>query len=126
MKPRLSRALVCAALVGLALALCPSASMAGGPLYRTSRFSRMTHKLWRGLVNIPFCVAEIPIEINRETQNYDPFGGTVKGLAQGVYRTGERLLWAVADVVTFPIDVWGDNYGTKMRSEFPFVDETVE
>jgi putative exosortase-associated protein (TIGR04073 family) len=84
----------------------------------------MTHKLWRGLVNIPFCVSEIPIEINREVQNYDPFGGTLKGLTQGFYYTGVRLVWAVHDVVTFPIDTLGNNYGSKMRSEFPFIDET--
>lgn len=125
MKTRLIRALLCGMVLALLAALVPTPAQAG-PLYRTNRLSRMTHKFWRGVVNIPFSVVEIPIEINREVQNYDPFGGTVRGLGQGTYRTGERLLWAVVDVVTFPVDIWGNNYGTKMRSEFPFLDETAE
>ncbi len=125
MKRQIQRALLLALAVGLLCVVQPRPADAG-PLYRTSRFSRMTHKLWRGLVNIPFCFVEIPIEINREVQNYDPFGGICKGLAQGVYYTGHRLVWAVHDVVTFPFDDLRNNYGTKMRSEFPFLDETAE
>ena len=123
MKLRFGRAVILALGIALVCAWCPR-PVDAGPLYRTSRFSQMTHKLWRGVVNIPFCVSEIPIEINREVQNYDPFGGTLKGLTQGFYYTGVRLLWAVHDVVTFPIDTLGNNYGSKMRSEFPFIDET--
>lgn len=125
MKKRMQRALILALGIGILCAFVPR-PVEAGPLYRTTRFSRMTHKLWRGLVNIPFSVTEIPIEINREVQNFDAFGGTCKGLVQGVYYTGHRLLWAVHDVVTFPIDDLGNNYGTKMRSEFPFLDETAE
>ncbi len=125
MKARMIRVMLCVIALAVFLAMTPQVSTAG-PLYRTSRFSRITHKLWRGLVNVPFCLAEIPIEINREVQNYDAFGGTVKGLGQGVWYSGVRLFWAATDVVTFPIDIWGNNYGTKMRSEFPFIDETVE
>ena len=124
MRKSMLRALLLAMGLSVLCAWSPQPAEAG-PLYRTTRFSRMTHKLWRGLVNIPFCFTEIPIEINREVQNLDPFGGTVKGLAQGVYYTGHRLVFAAVDVVTFPFAL-GNNYGTQMRSEFPFLDETAE
>jgi len=120
----MQRVLLLAIGIGFLCAFTPRSADAG-PLYRTTGFSRMTHKLWRGLVNIPFCITEIPIEINREVQNYDPFGGTVLGLGKGLYYTGHRLVFACVDVVTFPFPL-GNNYGTKMRSEFPFIDETAE
>lgn len=126
MKTRIRRVLALTVCAAALATLAPTPAPAAGPLYRTTPYSRITHKFLRGLINIPFCVTEIPIEINREWRSYDPVGGTLKGLVQGFYFTGERLVLAVVDVVTFPIDVWGNNYGTKMRSEFPFIDETAE
>ncbi len=125
MRKPLQRALILAVGLGILCAFTPNPAQAG-PLYRTSTFSRMTHKLWRGLVNIPFCITEIPIEINREVQNLDPFGGTCKGLVYGLYYTGHRFVWAVHDVITFPFNTFGTHYQTKMRSEFPFIDETAD
>lgn len=120
---RTARLLVLALLaVGLAVAV-PRPASAGGPLYRTTYPSKVTHKLWSGITNVLFCWCEIPIEMNREIQSTDPFTGTFVGLGKGVVYTGRRLGLGVADVVTCPFDVYDNNYQTIQRTEFPFIDE---
>lgn len=96
---------------------------ATGPLYRSTYPSKISYKLGSGLGNILFCWAEIPLEINEEIQNTDPVTGSVVGLGKGIYYTGQRLVLGVVDVVTFPIDVYGNNYQSIQRTEFPFIDE---
>ncbi|MBX3729373.1 MAG: exosortase system-associated protein, TIGR04073 family [Candidatus Sumerlaeia bacterium] len=105
------------------LAAVPQATQARGPLYRTTYPSKVTHKLWSGVSNILFCWVEIPIEINREIQNTDPFSGSLVGLGRGIWFTGRRLGVGVVDAVTCPFDVWSNNYGTVQRTDFPFIDE---
>ncbi|MDK2972816.1 MAG: hypothetical protein PWP23_2571 [Candidatus Sumerlaeota bacterium] len=118
-----ARLLVLATLaLGLAIA-APHQASAGGPLYRTTYPSKVTHKLWSGVSNIFFCWCEIPIEMNREIQNTDPFTGTFVGLGQGIVYTGRRLGLGVFDVVTCPFDIYDNNYQTIQRTEFPFIDE---
>lgn len=96
---------------------------AAGPLYQSTYPSKITNKLGRGLGNILFCWAEIPLEINREIQNTDPVTGFFVGGGQGIYHTVKRLGLGVVDVVTFPVDIYGNNYQSVQRTEFPFIDE---
>ena len=107
----------------LALLAIPSASHARGPLYGTTYPSKITGKLSRGVANTVFCWCEIPIEINREIQNTDPFTGSVTGLGRGVFYTGQRLVLGLVDVLTFPINVYSNNYQSIQRTDFPFIDE---
>ena len=106
---------LCLALMGPALAV--------GPLYGSTYPSKITSKLGRGLGNLLFCWVEIPIEINEEIQNTDPVTGTAVGLGEGLFYTVQRLGLSVVDIVTFPIDVYGNNYQSIQRTEFPFIDE---
>jgi putative exosortase-associated protein (TIGR04073 family) len=94
-----------------------------GPLYGSTYPSKITAKLGRGLGNLLFCWVEIPIEINEEIQNTDPLTGTVVGFGEGVFYTVTRLGLSVVDIVTFPVDVYGNNYQSIQRTEFPFIDE---
>ncbi len=111
------------AVCALLLAAAPKTADARGPLYRTTYPSKITGKMWGGVANVLFCWCEVPIEVNREIQNTDPFTGTVVGLGQGIYHTGRRFVLGAVDVVTFPIDVYDNNYQSIQRTDFPFIDE---
>lgn len=116
------RSLLAGIVVILTVALATPA-YAAGPLYRSTYPSKITNKLGRGLGNIVFCWVEIPLEINEEIQNTDPFTGSIVGLGKGIFYTGQRLVLGAVDVVTFPVDLYGNNYQSVQRTEFPFIDE---
>ena len=118
-----SRLLIAALFVAVLFAVAPVSSPARGPLYGTTYASKITGKLWSGISNSLFCWVEIPIEINREIQNTDPFTGTFVGLGRGAWFTVRRLGLGLADVFTFPVDVYDNNYQSIQRTEFPFIDE---
>lgn len=105
------------------MALGTVTAQAAGPLYRNTYPSKVTNKLGRGLGNVIFCWCEFPIEINREIQNTDPVTGTVVGFGRGLWFTVRRLGLGVVDIVTFPIDIFGNNFQSVQRTEFPFIDE---
>ncbi len=112
-----------ALLVGGMLILSAPQAQAEGPLYRSTYPSKITYKLWSGVGNVLFCWTEIPLEINEEIQNTDPFTGSVVGFFKGLWYTGQRFVLGVVDIVTFPIDLYGNNYQSIQRTEFPFIDE---
>lgn len=116
-------ALAGAAAAAAVLVAAPTTADARGPLYGATYPSKITGKLWSGVANTAFCWVEIPIEINREVQHTDPFTGAVVGTVRGLYFTGQRLVYGVVDIVTFPVDVYGNNFQSKQRTAFPFIDE---
>jgi putative exosortase-associated protein (TIGR04073 family) len=111
------------ALLAIGLVLAPAVAPAAGPLYGSTWPSKVTGKLGRGIGNVLFCWVEIPIEINEEVQNTDPFTGSIVGLVEGIWYTIRRFGLAVVDIITFPIDIYGNNYQSIQRTEFPFIDE---
>ncbi len=113
---------IAAALLGC-MVLAPQEAEARGPLYRTNYPSKITYKLWSGMGNVLFSWCEIPIEVNREIQNTDPFTGTFVGAGKGLWYTGRRFVLGAVDVVTFPVDLYGNNWQTIQRTEFPFIEE---
>ncbi|MDX1973708.1 MAG: exosortase system-associated protein, TIGR04073 family [Candidatus Sumerlaeia bacterium] len=115
--------LLAGALCLTALVANPGVADARGPLYGSTYPSKITGKLWGGVSNVLFCWMEVPIEINREIQKTDPFTGTVVGFGQGIYYTGKRFWLGTVDAVTFPVDLYKNNYQSVQRSEFPFIDE---
>jgi len=124
-RPRYSSRRIIGAL-GLVLALAaiaPTPTPARGPLYGSTYASKITNKLWRGAGNTLFCWLEVPIEINREIQNTDPFTGFFVGTGKGLWYTVRRLGLCVTDFATFPVDVFNNNYQSIQRTEFPFIDE---
>ena len=114
---------ILAGLLTLGLLLSAGIAPAAGPLYRSTYASKTTNKLGRGLGNVLFCWAEVPLEVNREIQNTDPVTGIAVGGSNGLYYTGRRLVLGLVDVVTFPVDIYGNNYQSVQRTEFPFIDE---
>src|SRR6056297_1370202 len=100
------RFLLAAVAFAVLVAFTPNHADAGGPLYRTTYPSKITHKMWSGVGNMLFSWCEIPIEINREIQNTDPFTGSVVGFGQGLWYTGQRFVLGLVDTVTFPVDIY--------------------
>ncbi len=98
-----------------------SVSFATGPLYGVKKETKMTRKLLRGLLNIPFSVVEIPLEINEQVQTTDPFTGFFVGLGRGTAQAWKRCMVGIFDVVTFPIEV-PENYNPISDPEFPMMD----
>ena len=82
-------------------------SEATGPLYKTTRASKMTNKFLRGLLNVPLCVMEIPKSLNENIKTTDYFTGTFVGLGEGVFKSAKRLTFGVYEVVTCPEPEWG-------------------
>lgn len=82
-------------------------SEATGPLYKTTRASKMTNKFLRGLLNVPLCLMEIPRSLNENVKTTDYFTGTFVGLGEGVFKSAKRLGFGVYEVVTFPEPEWG-------------------
>ena len=107
----------------LMMAFTPNIADARGPLYRTTYPSKITSKFWGGFSNVMFCWVEVPIEINREIQNTDPFTGCVVGFGKGLWFTGQRFVLGAVDMITFPFNIYGNNYQSIQRTEFPFIDE---
>lgn len=110
------------AVLGMLLSAAP-AHAGRGPLYGLTYPSKIGGKLWRGVSNIAGCWLEYPVEINKHVQNTDPLSGPVVGVVTGTWYTVRRFGLGVVDAVTFPIDVYGNNYQSIQRSEFPFIDE---
>ncbi|MCC6546103.1 exosortase system-associated protein, TIGR04073 family [Candidatus Sumerlaeota bacterium] len=120
---KLGRPVSLAVLVAALMFSAQDSARATGPLYGSTYFSKIFAKLGRGVGNIAFCWVEFPYEINHGIQNTDPTSGTFTGFFRGLYFTGQRLVLGVVDVVTFPIDIYGNNYQSIQRTEFPFIDE---
>lgn len=120
---RLRYMLAAAVMMAVVAFAVPTPASAAGPLYRSTYPSKVTYKLGSGIGNILFCWAEIPLEINEEIQNTDPFTGTIVGFGKGLWFTGRRFVLGIVDVVTFPFDIYGNNYQSIQRTEFPFIDE---
>lgn len=108
----------------VSMALVTSHTYATGPLYEVNKTAKITHKLLRGLINVPFCWVEIPKAIGEEVQNLDPFTGFFTGFAKGGVKTFKRFGSAAWDIVTFPIP-YPEHYKAFVDPEFPFMEENL-
>lgn len=90
-------------------------------LPKPTRFEKSLTKLGRGLSNIMFGWAEIPLTFDRKLKEGKPFGylfGVVPvlGTARAIMRTGT----GVFEVVTFPVTDKDINYEPILEPEFLF------
>ena len=113
-----------AGLVVMSMVLVTSTTYAAGPLYEVSKTAKITRKLLRGLINVPFCWVEIPKTIGDEVQNLDPVTGFFTGLAKGGVKAVKRLGSAAWDIFTFPIP-YPEHYKAFVDPEFPFMEESL-
>ena len=93
------RTIILVLLIMLALT---TTAMATGPLYKTTRASKMSNKFLRGMINIPFSFLEIPKALNKNIKNTDYFTGTFVGIGEGICKASKRLSYGVLEVLTFP------------------------
>lgn len=90
-------------------------------LPKPTRFEKSLTKLGRGLSNIMFGWAEIPLTFDRKLKEGKPFGylfgvAPVLGTARAIMRTGT----GVFEVVTFPVTDKEINYEPILEPEFLF------
>ena len=117
---RIGRVLVATVFV-TGLLLSSDAWAREGPLYQTSRTTRITRKLVRGCANTVFGWCEIPRNIHIGIEDLDPFTGTVVGLVRGTGQGIVRTSWGLWEVVTFPIP-FPSEYRNKVKPEFIWQD----
>ncbi|GAB4312605.1 MAG: hypothetical protein Kow0059_03260 [Candidatus Sumerlaeia bacterium] len=113
-----TRLLIVSVFLGTFTLLSVGQAAAAGPLYKKSYTARATHKLIRGLVNIPFSWVEIPLQINEDVRNTAPLPGTISGTGKGLWKSVKRFGFSVWEVATF----WTgnvDEYKHVTKSEFP-------
>lgn len=113
-----TRILTILAVAGALMVMGAGSAHAAGPLYKKSYTARATHKLVRGLVNIPFCWVEIPEQINEDVRSTAPLPGTITGIGTGTWKTVKRFGFSVWEVATF----WTgnvDEYKKVTKTEFP-------
>ena len=101
--------------MGILFLMTTFVAEAAGPLYKTTRASKISNKFLRGVINIPLCFMEIPKAVNKDVQNTDYFTGTLTGLGEGMFKTSKRFCYGVFETVTFPspelktLDSWVDH-----------------
>lgn len=101
--------------------LLSSVCYATGPLYDVSKEAKVSRKLLRGLLNIPFSVIEIPLEINKQVKSLDPFTGFWVGAVKGSAKMWKRACAGVWELFTFPIEI-PKGYRPIIEPEFPMMD----
>lgn len=86
-----------------------------------SDFSKMLHKLGRGVVNVVTCWVEIPRHVANEWEKTDPATGIVVGTFKGFGWGAARFVTGVYEAVTFPVPIPVD-YAPMIQPEFVVTD----
>ena len=103
--------------LGAVLMQAMPATAKEGPLYEHSLWTKMTRKLWRGAGNLTMGWIEIPVKINEEVQNLDPFTGFFTGTVKGFFRGGKRTICGAIEIVTFPVPLPKVRYNPLVQPE---------
>lgn len=110
-----------------------------------SDFSKMLHKLGRGVANVFTCWVEVPRHVANEWEKTDPASGIVLGTIKGIGWGFARFVTGAYETVTFPVpipagyepmiqpefvvtDVWGDPIPdlTEATSNDPTASESTQ
>jgi len=106
MKKKMSLRMGAVVFLMITLLMLTAIAEATGPLYKTTRASKISNKFLRGVINVPFCFMEIPKSLNRNIKNTDFFTGTFVGVGEGLFKSGKRLGYGVFEVATCPQPEW--------------------
>ncbi len=74
-----------------------------------------TKKLGRGISNIAFGVAEVPVTIGKVNSVEGNNAACSYGVIKGAARTLDRLQYGVREVVTFPFPTYKGKYSAPYR-----------
>ena len=100
------------------LVLATAASVASADIHSPPAADQgPTRKLSRGLANLAFGAAEIPVTIGQVNEREGNAAALSHGVVRGVGRTLSRVRYGVQEVVLFPFPVYKGKYSKPYPSE---------
>jgi putative exosortase-associated protein (TIGR04073 family) len=80
-----------------------------------------TRKLGRGLGNLFFASAEVPVTIAKINKEEGNAAAASYGVVKGIGRSTERHFAGLFEVLLFPFPVWRESYRPVLRSDIPYI-----
>ena len=80
-----------------------------------------TRKLGRGLANLVFAPAEIPVTIATVNTNEGNSAAAGYGVVRGIGRSGARHIAGLIEILLWPIPAWRQSYYPMLPSDIPWI-----
>lgn len=80
-----------------------------------------TRKLGRGLSNLVFAPAEIPVTIATINTNEGNSAAAGYGVVRGVGRSAARHIAGFLEILLWPVPVWRQSYYPMLPSDIPYI-----
>ena len=80
-----------------------------------------TRKLGRGIANLFFATAEVPVTVGRINKEEGNSAAASYGIVRGIGRSTERHFTGLFEILTFPFPVWRDSYRPVLVSDIPYI-----
>jgi len=104
-------------LVGFALAASAVADIQDPP----SNDYGPTRKLGRGIANLLFASAELPVTVGRINKEEGNSAAASYGIVRGLGRSTVRHFTGLFEILLFPFPVWHDSYRPVLVSDIPYI-----
>ena len=78
-----------------------------------------TRKLGRGVANLLFGAAEVPVTVGRINKEEGNSAAASYGIVRGVGRSTERHFTGLFEILLFPFPAWHDSYRPVLVSDIP-------
>jgi putative exosortase-associated protein (TIGR04073 family) len=80
-----------------------------------------TRKLGRGLANLVFAPAEIPVTICTVNTNEGNSAAAGYGVVRGLGRSGARHIAGLLEILLWPVPAWRQSYYPMLPSDIPWI-----
>jgi putative exosortase-associated protein (TIGR04073 family) len=80
-----------------------------------------TRKLGRGLANLVFAPAEIPVTIATINTNEGNSAAAGYGVVRGLGRSGARHIAGLLEILLWPVPAWRQSYYPMLPSDIPWI-----
>jgi putative exosortase-associated protein (TIGR04073 family) len=80
-----------------------------------------TRKLGRGLSNLLFAPAEIPVTIAKINKDEGNAAAAGYGVVRGVGRSAARHIAGLLEILTWPFPAWRESYYPMLPSDIPWI-----
>jgi|ERR1700730_6094681 len=80
-----------------------------------------TRKLGRGIANLLFATAEVPVTVGRINKEEGNSAASSYGIVRGMGRSTERHFTGLFEILLFPFPMWHDSYRPVLVSDIPYI-----
>ena len=80
-----------------------------------------TRKLGRGIGNLLYASAELPVTVGRINKGEGNSAAASYGIVRGLGRSTKRHFTGLFEILTFPFPVWRDSYRPVLVSDIPYI-----